>query len=182
MKGAIVMTFSQRLQNLRKKSGMTQEVLAEQLNITRQTISKWERGESAPDFEYLIQISDLFHVTTDYLLKGELPQDEQPASLDRAATVLTGKQTSHALSLLGGCLFLGGLITNIVLLVLSVFYDMNWTGNIGHHIVRADGLMGFLLWKNLVWLFALMCLAIVIGFLLLILSFVKPHVHKKNQK
>lgn len=170
------MTFHLRLQNLRKKNGMTQEILAEKLNITRQTVSKWERGESTPDFECLIKISELFQVSIDYLLKGE-----PSSSPGRTVTNHTKTQRFHPLSLLGVCLFLGGLITNIVLFLLSVIYNMNWTGNIGNYTFSFDGLLGFLFWRDVVWLFTLMCLAIVIGLILLITPFTKSRT-KSNIK
>lgn len=174
------MSFHQRLQDLRKKSGMTQELLGEKLGITRQTVSKWERGESTPDFAYLVKISELFQLSTDYLLKGKLPQSQQSSSPGETVSERTEKQTPHQLSLLGACLFLGGLITNLVLFVLSVIYPMNWTGNIGSYVGSFDGLMGFLFWKDIVWLFALMCLAIVVGFLMLILPFIKPLLQRRG--
>ena len=71
------MTLGQRLQNLRKEAGLSQEALSEKMAVTRQTISKWELDQSTPDAAYLIQLSDLFSVTTDYLLKGQV--DSQPA-------------------------------------------------------------------------------------------------------
>lgn len=64
------MAFGEILTTLRKSRGMSQEQLAEQLNLTRQTISKWELDQSTPDMEYIIKLSDLFGVTTDYLIKG----------------------------------------------------------------------------------------------------------------
>ena len=63
------MTLGEKVQLLRKQNGMTQEQLAEHLAITRQTISKWELGESEPDIAHLIHLSEIFHVTTDYLIK-----------------------------------------------------------------------------------------------------------------
>lgn len=71
------MTLGQRLQNLRKEAGLSQEALSEKMAVTRQTISKWELDQSTPDAAYLIQLSDLFSVTTDYLLKGQ--DGSQPA-------------------------------------------------------------------------------------------------------
>ncbi|MDR2360949.1 MAG: helix-turn-helix domain-containing protein [Oscillospiraceae bacterium] len=65
------MTFGCKLQVLRKKSGLSQEQLAEQLNVSRQSISKWELSESMPDSENLIKLTTLFSVTADYLLKDE---------------------------------------------------------------------------------------------------------------
>lgn len=65
------MNLANRIQTLRKQSGMSQEALAEKLGVTRQAVSKWESEQSAPDMENIIAISDLFEVSTDYLLKGE---------------------------------------------------------------------------------------------------------------
>ena len=60
------MTFGQKLQQLRRARGMSQEDLAGQLSVTRQTISKWELDQSTPDLPYLAAISELFGVSTDF--------------------------------------------------------------------------------------------------------------------
>ena len=72
------MSFGETLQTLRKQKGWSQEELAERLELTRQTISKWELEQSAPDLEYIVALSKLFQVSTDYLIKGEeRPNDNQ---------------------------------------------------------------------------------------------------------
>ncbi|MBQ8983118.1 MAG: helix-turn-helix transcriptional regulator [Lachnospiraceae bacterium] len=68
------MEFNNRLYELRKQKGLSQEELAHRLNVSRQTISKWEVGESTPDMEKLVAISDLFEVSLDELVKGEEPE------------------------------------------------------------------------------------------------------------
>lgn len=65
------MLLSEKIMNLRKKSGWSQEELAEQLDISRQSVSKWETGESVPDIDKIIRMSELWNVSTDYLLKEE---------------------------------------------------------------------------------------------------------------
>ena len=65
------MNLANRIQVLRKQNGMSQEALAEKLGVTRQAVSKWESEQSVPDMENIIAISDLFEVSTDYLLKGK---------------------------------------------------------------------------------------------------------------
>ncbi|MBE6039045.1 MAG: helix-turn-helix transcriptional regulator [Anaerofustis stercorihominis] len=60
-----------RIYKLRIDHNMSQEALAETLNVSRQAISKWENSMSVPEIEKIIQISEIFDVTTDYLLKGE---------------------------------------------------------------------------------------------------------------
>ena len=62
------MKFNENLKYLRKEEKMTQENLAERLNVSRQTVTKWESGQSLPDIENLKQIADLFGVTMDSLV------------------------------------------------------------------------------------------------------------------
>ena len=63
------MTFGEKLQSLRQKAGMSQDALAEQLNVSRQAVSRWERDETMPETEKVVLIADLFGVSTDYLLR-----------------------------------------------------------------------------------------------------------------
>lgn len=69
------MDISERIQSLRKSKGLSQEQLAEELNVSRQAVSKWESGSSVPDTEKIILLSDCLNTTTDYLLKGTSPQN-----------------------------------------------------------------------------------------------------------
>lgn len=63
------MKIGNKINQLRKLSGMTQEQLAEKLNVSRQTISKWESDSTSPDLESIVKISRIFHVSLDDLLK-----------------------------------------------------------------------------------------------------------------
>ena len=72
-----IMIFADKLILLRKKAGWSQEELAEQMDITRQSVSKWEGAQSVPDLEKMIRLSELFGVSTDYLLKDEIEEAEQ---------------------------------------------------------------------------------------------------------
>ena len=65
------MNFSQKLQLIRKNKGYTQEELAGKLDVSRQAVAKWESGQVYPDISNLIQISKLFNVTVDYLVKDQ---------------------------------------------------------------------------------------------------------------
>lgn len=64
------MNFSDKIISLRKKNGWSQEELAERLGVTRQSVSKWESAQSQPDLSKIIQMSELFSVTTDLSVKG----------------------------------------------------------------------------------------------------------------
>ena len=70
------MKFADKMLDLRKKSGLTQEELAEKLSVSRQAISRWEMGLAVPDASNLLQISQLFKVTVDYLINDEYSCDE----------------------------------------------------------------------------------------------------------
>ena len=70
------MILSEKIIMLRKKNGWSQEDLAERLDISRQSVSKWESGASIPDLERIVNMSQLFGVTTDYLLKDEIEEAE----------------------------------------------------------------------------------------------------------
>ena len=70
------MTFSDKLIALRKKAGWSQEELAERLNVSRQSVSKWESAQSMPDIDKILQLSSWFSVTTDCLLKDEQAEPE----------------------------------------------------------------------------------------------------------
>ena len=65
------MTLGEKISALRKQRAMSQEDLALQLNVTRQAVSKWEQDENAPDMDKIVGLSNIFGVTTDYLLKDE---------------------------------------------------------------------------------------------------------------
>lgn len=64
------MSLSKQLIHLRNVKGISQEELASLMNVTRQSVSKWETDQSAPDADKLVRLSEVFGVTTDYLLKG----------------------------------------------------------------------------------------------------------------
>ncbi len=72
------MTFGERLYQLRKEKNLSQEDLAERLEVSRQSVSRWENGSATPDFEKTVRLSELFETTTDYLLKGNTAASKAP--------------------------------------------------------------------------------------------------------
>ena len=86
------MEFGEKLQELRKNKGMTQEELAEMLYVSRTAISKWESGRGYPSIDSLKEISGFFHVSIDDLLSGEalltIAERENAASIRRIYDVL----------------------------------------------------------------------------------------------
>ena len=70
------MILADKIIRLRKKNGWSQEELADKMNVSRQAVSKWESAQTIPDLEKILQLGTLFGVTTDYLLKDEIEDEE----------------------------------------------------------------------------------------------------------
>ena len=70
------MILADKIIRLRKKHGWSQEELAEKMQVSRQAVSKWEGAQTMPDLEKILMLSKLFGVTTDYLLKDEIEDEE----------------------------------------------------------------------------------------------------------
>lgn len=71
------MNLADKIIEERKKNGWSQEELASKLGVSRQAVSKWESSGSIPDLQRILQMSELFGVTTDYLLKDEIEEERQ---------------------------------------------------------------------------------------------------------
>lgn len=76
------MNFNQKIAQLRNDNNWLQEELAEKLNVSRQSISKWESRQTKPDLDKIVALSDIFDVSTDYLLKDDA-EEESNTSTDK---------------------------------------------------------------------------------------------------
>lgn len=83
------MEFNNKLYELRKQKGLSQEELANRLNVSRQTVSKWEVGDSTPDMEKLIAMSDLFGISLDELILNKAPEPASAAQAPAKADLYT---------------------------------------------------------------------------------------------
>lgn len=93
------MLLAEKIMTLRKRAGWSQEELAAQLGVSRQSVSKWEGAQSVPDMQKVVQMSRLFGVTTDYLLKEELGEPEPaPAESDAPLRRVTMEQAADYLA------------------------------------------------------------------------------------
>ena len=88
------MEFGNRLYELRKQKGLSQEELANRLEVTRQTVSKWEAGDSTPDMEKLAALGALFEISLDELVLGKVPATTQLDEL--GAKVMTPENKKKA--------------------------------------------------------------------------------------
>jgi transcriptional regulator with XRE-family HTH domain len=137
------MIFADKLIQLRKKSGWSQEELAEKMGVSRQAVSKWESAQTIPDLEKILQLARLFGVSTDYLLKDEIEQEEhvsdgeEPAvkrvSLAMAQEYLAGRAISARRIALGVALCILSVIPMLLLGSASQAYAIseNLAGGLG---------------------------------------------------
>lgn len=90
------MILADKIAAMRKKSGWSQEELAEKMEVSRQAVSKWESAQTVPDLNKILQLGELFGVTTDYLLKDELELEEF-SGVDSALRRVTLKEANEFL-------------------------------------------------------------------------------------
>lgn len=139
------MKLGQKIAGLRKKSSLSQEALAEKMNVSRQAVSKWESNQSIPDIEKIVDLSELFGVTTDYLLKNGTPSFELPGKsseekIEKALPAITdqeidqylevAKKTAHFESLSIALFFLA--IASFCLFSSLVFISHNIFGTVAY--------------------------------------------------
>lgn len=171
------MAFGERLANLRKAKGLSQEQLAEELDLTRQTISKWELDQSTPDIDYLVQLSDFFGVSTDYLIKGELP-DNIPRS-DNADSgsgdTVHAETKPDSINVYKWCFYLGAVSMGISLIGIITFVICSaldpWTVLIDNKYL--EGLPGFLMGTKTLWFFIVLSVIFIAGLLASVYGIIK---------
>ncbi|MBR0393202.1 MAG: helix-turn-helix transcriptional regulator [Oscillospiraceae bacterium] len=191
------LVFASNLINLRTAAGMTQAELGVQLNYSDKTVSKWERGEAIPDAYVLTELSDLFHVTVDYLLSShdawqspeEIRKANEPmysSDIIIAVTILgimTASLTAFVIGWICGIIewriFLVGLVLSAV-----AFLVLDCIFNHARYlkpamivlIISVFVLVYFLLWDFKPWqIFLLLVPAITIALL-------STHINKKPKK
>lgn len=114
------MKFAEKILRLRKGKGMSQEELAEKLNVSRQAVSRWEIGSAQPDVSNILQLSKLFGVTTDYLLNDDYESDKDIPVVKNAET-MANKKTKKIIAL---CVSSLGLLGNFIIYILSRFIEV----------------------------------------------------------
>lgn len=160
------MSFGEKLQRLRKAQGLSQEELAARLSVTRQTISKWELDQSTPELGLLAQISDIFGVTTDYLIK----KDEGGVSAGGECPGGAAQKKPQARLVLFIVLLCGGILGVAVIWILSLSAGQNLT--IDANGILYSGFKAYLKAKNAGTVFYICAYAAVIGAIgLIILAF-----------
>ena len=116
------MNFNEKLINLRKSKGLTQEELGAELNVSRQTISKWESCQSYPDFQRLVLLSDYFGLTLDELVKDVDVQEVREKNLSAEQISAVYHDVKKAKSIFKWYLISAGVAGAAFLLLLLNFF------------------------------------------------------------
>ena len=114
------MIFADKVIMLRKKNGWSQEELANKLDVSRQSVSKWEGAQSVPELSKIIKLSKLFNVSTDYLLKDELEEPEEKKTTQPIEAEDTKAEDEESIKMTIGDVTKYFKITNITTLLLSI--------------------------------------------------------------
>ena len=118
------MNFNEKLINLRKTKGLSQEELGEELKGSRQTISKWESAQSYPDFQRLVLLSDYFGLTLDELVRDLDVQEVREKNFDGEKLSSLYQDVNEGKKLIKTCLVLGAgvLIFFALVVAYGVFF------------------------------------------------------------
>lgn len=123
------MSVSKQLIHLRNLKGISQEELASLMNVTRQAVSKWETDQTLPDSEKIIRLSEIFGVTTDYLLKGKesdpmdiYSQHDSKAGNDMSAEVSEILDNVHQMSQTKRILIGFGILLLAVMVIIGIIF------------------------------------------------------------
>lgn len=108
--------IAKNIQKLRQEKGMTQLELAEKLNYSDKSVSKWERGESLPDIVVLKAVADLFEVTLDYLVEGE--HSEKPVTKE----TMDKNYRRNCYIITGTSIFIVALMATLIFVILAMFF------------------------------------------------------------
>lgn len=156
------MTLADRISEQRKIKGISQEKLAVELGVSRQAISKWESGQSVPELDKIVRMSDFFGVTTDYLLKGIEPKTEDaPETPCRAPRMSLKALIGLIMSTLSGL----GLLTVCILgSVANETYESYMQDTMIHY---CEGIPAYLMSRNILWLAVLLIVLLAAGIILI---------------
>lgn len=115
------MNFNEKLINLRKSKGLSQEELGAELKVSRQTISKWESCQSYPDFQRLVLLSDYFGLTLDELVKDIDVQEVRDKNISNEKINSIYNDINTAKAFVKWYLIIAGIAAGIVLILFAYF-------------------------------------------------------------
>lgn len=167
------MNLAEKIQQLRKRNNFSQEQLAEKLGVSRQSISKWESGQSVPEIDKIVQLSDFFEVTTDYLLKDiEYQIEEDNVDI---------KTSQYRIFFGVSCLVFSS-ISIFVIWILSKIYPS--PVSVYNPATRKwfVGLSNFLIYHELIFFYTFCWLLVIVGIVTLLFNKIKKYWINNSKK
>lgn len=157
------MNIGEKIHQIRKLSGMTQEELAEKMNVSRQTVSKWETGASAPDLENAIRLCELFQISLNDFMRGGQSMEQETKITLQDIIKLNRRSRQMTVTLIGGLFFL--MIGALSTFFIGALYHV--TGNIEYMLYRfiAVGEYAYLpisYWRMVAPAFALIFIGVIL--------------------
>lgn len=169
------MTVGERIQDLRKKKGFSQEKLAEYLNMSRQAVAKWEQNVCEPNLDCLARMSDLFGVDLDYLIRGKTSEEIKSGNVVREKETIIIKEKDNLLDRKDIILLITLITSTAVFIGLFVYALLN--------PLYYDQKTSFVWWYVRIWIsdgtwFRLMVLISAIGIVFSLRTFLKRRKNK----
>ena len=169
------MTVGERIQDLRKKKGFSQEKLAEYLNMSRQAVAKWEQNVCEPNLDCLAKMSDLFEVDLDYLIRGKASEEVKPDNVVREKETIIIKEKDNLLDRKDIILLITLITSTAVFIGLFIYALLN--------PLYYDQKTSFVWWYVRIWIsdgtwFRLMVLISIFGIAFSLRTFLKRRKNK----
>lgn len=114
------MNLGERLFELRKAKSLTQDEVAEKLNVTRQTVSKWETNQSTPDFDKIVPISELFEIGVEELLTGKKEEKQKKEEVQEKKVITKQEAKEKSAKVVSGSIFIYILAVALIMILVPV--------------------------------------------------------------
>ena len=114
------MNLGERLFELRKAKSLTQDEVAEKLNVTRQTVSKWETNQSTPDFDKIVPISELFEIGVEELLTGKREEKQKKEEVQEEKVITKQEAKEKSAKVVSGSIFIYILAVALIMILVPV--------------------------------------------------------------
>ena len=162
------MTMGEKILNMRKARGWSQEELAEQIGVSRQAVSRWESGTAKPDADKILAICDQFGVSADYLLRENLSEKKDGQESICISANQPRMPVVTPVQILGILMILFGMILIFVLIIMSTTGIYEYTVATFDRVVTYRGLWGYVKTFDFEWLLFVDGFSVLAGTVLLL--------------
>jgi len=158
------MTVGDKILNMRKARGWSQEELADRIGVSRQAVSRWESNSAKPDADKIVDICDLFGVSADYLLRNQYAGEGETNSVSERSPAPDRAHAVTAFQILGILMILSVILGYCALGIMSAVHPHLYSKNGTDY----RGILGYIMGNHLWWLVAFLAVVLLAGVLLLV--------------